>query len=249
MNVPHTPHGALPNCTHERGPGTTLCLHCRHEARLAARIKRQRLMLRGTAGAIVVATGLAASAVGATAIRGRNAARRVDSSTTPVAVGTVAMSSPAPASAAAPATPVPAVDSAAKRVGLKPPVAPILPAGESALTDGVTASRADVIVTVSFDAPMIRTRIPEKFERFVRSTLPLIYGTGVDSALATLPIGAIARQGELLTELPARGIRIPLLSEWELRVFPVIRPGVEGPLVVKYRTMVCGVGESECVAR
>jgi hypothetical protein len=95
-------------------------------------------------------------------------------------------------------------------MALKAPVAPIVPAGESSLIDGVTVSRADSIVTVSFDTPMIRTRIPEKFERFVRSTLPLIYGAGVDSALATIPMGEIAGQGNLFTELPARGLRIPL---------------------------------------
>ena len=244
--MPHTPHGALPQCTHERGPGTTLCLHCRHEARLAARIKRQRLMLRGSAAAIVVATGLAASAFGASAMRGKNATHRVDSSSSPVAVATVAVSSPA---ATSPEVPPARVDSAVKPVALKAPVEPILPAGESALSDGVTASRADAIVTVSFDKPMIRTRIPDKFERFVRSTLPLIYGAGVDSALATLPIGAIAGQGYLLTELPARGIRIAVGSTWEVRVLPVIRPGVEGPLVVKYRTMVCAAGQLECGAR
>jgi hypothetical protein len=197
-------------------------------------------MLRGSAAAITVATCLGASAIGATAIRGRSAARR-DSSAVPAAVATAAMSSPA-------ATPV-VVDSGAKTVELKAPVAPIVPAGESSLIDGVTVSRADSIVTVSFDTPMIRTRIPEKFERFVRSTLPLIYGAGVDSALATLPMGEIARQGNLLTELPARGVRIPIGSAWEVRVLPVIRPGVAGPLVVKYRTMVCAAGQSECDAR
>jgi hypothetical protein len=216
-------------------------------------------MLRGTAAGIVVATFLAASAFGATAIRGRNAARHANSSGQPVAVATTQVtaptSSPAVSSPAAPspAAPQPAsnagADSSAKTTNSAPPLAPILPAGESSLADGVTASRANAIVTVSFDKPMIRTRIPEKFEQFVRSTLPRIYGAAIDSSLTRLPIGAIARQGNLVDDLPSSGVRIPIGAAWEVRVFPETRPGVEGPLVVRYRTMVCGINESECAVR
>jgi hypothetical protein len=229
--------------------GTTFCIHCRRDARIAARIKRQRLMLRGGAAAIVVATFATATAFGATAIRSRNTARRADSSA-PVAAPTPTTPS---VTKAATTTATPA--DSAKPVALVAPAAPpapltpIVPAGESTLLDGITALRSDSVVTVSFDLPMIRTRIPEKFERFVRSTLPQIYGAGVDSSLAKLPVGAIARQGDLLTELPARGIHIPVGGAWEVRVLPIIRPGVEGPLVVKYRTMVCGNGPAECAGR
>ena len=46
----------IETCTHERRPGTTVCLRCRHAARAAARERFKRLMLRGSAVAIVVAT-------------------------------------------------------------------------------------------------------------------------------------------------------------------------------------------------
>src|SRR6185437_13348965 len=34
--VPHTPHTDQSICTHDRRPGTTVCLHCRHAALEAA---------------------------------------------------------------------------------------------------------------------------------------------------------------------------------------------------------------------
>ena len=205
-------------------------------------------MLRGSAAAIVVATFLAASAFGATAIRGRNATRKADSSAVPVASPSASQPEVKPV---APVK-VAAIDSSAKAapsVAPAAPIAPNIPAGESILLDGITASRTDGVVTVSFDIPMIRTRIPDKFERFVRSTLPQIYGAAIDSSLAKLPIGSIAQQGNLVTELPSRGIRIPIAPAWEVRVLPVIRPGLEGPIVVKYRTMVCGAAQTECGVR
>jgi hypothetical protein len=126
---------------------------------------------------------------------------------------------------------------------------PIVPPGESPLPDRVTAFRDDAVVTVSFDTPVARTRIPEKFERFVRSTLTTVYGSGADSALAKLPVGALASQGNLITELPSRGVRIPVSAVWEIRLYPETRKGVDGPLVVRYRTMVCGTQQSECGVR
>jgi hypothetical protein len=92
-------------------------------------------------------------------------------------------------------------------------------------------------VTVSFDVPSMRTRVPEKFEHVIRATLPAIYGPAVDSVLARVPAGTMARQGDLMTELPSRGIRIPMNSTWELRVYPETRQGQDGPLVVRYRAV------------
>ena len=91
------------------------------------------------------------------------------------------------------------------------------------------------MVTLSFDAPMLRTRIPVKFEIFLRSTLHQIYGKAIDSTLAAIPDGAIAAQGDLIAELPTRGIHIPVADGWRLDVFPETRPGQDGPLVVRYR--------------
>ena len=237
-----TPRHSPQICTHERGVGTTVCLHCRKEARATAKDRRRRLMLRGAAGAIVVATGLAATALGATALRDRTSGKR----TTPSAAKTA----PQPAIAAtdsthagadsssrtsAQAPAVVAVAATKPSVARQSPPAPIIQMGASSLAGGVSAERTDTAVTLSFDQPMTRTRRPEKFEQLVRATLPSIYGKKVDSALTAMPTGALAKQGDLITELPTRGMRIPLDSAWEIRVFPETRKGVEGPLVVRYR--------------
>jgi hypothetical protein len=253
--VPHTPHHTSQVCTHERGVGTTVCLHCRREARIAAQDKRQRLMLRGAAVAIVAAVGLGATAVGAAAIRAKDGSRRTGSSATqrlsPHAP--VVARSESPSGSANPSPVVTSVDSTvtvtpAPPVAVQPsassassaaraPISPVIPAGASPLADGVSAFRIDSAVTVSFDLPSMRTRMPEKFERVIRATLPSIYGPAVDSVLARVPAGAMARQGDLMTELPSRGIRIPVSSAWELRVYPETRQGQDGPLVVRYRAV------------
>jgi len=115
--------------------------------------------------------------------------------------------------------------------------------GSSDLPDGVTALRGDSDVVVSFDLTMVRTRRADKFEQFVRSSLPVIYGRGVRDLLARIPYGGLASQGELLTELPRRGMRIPVTGEWMIRLFPETRPGQDGPLVIRYRVAVVPTGE------
>ncbi len=235
----HTPHHTSQVCTHERGVGTTICLHCRKESRIAARERRRRLMLRGAAGAIVVATGLAASALGATALRDRRAASRTTAAApaaqTPVTTAPIA-ARPDSGSTSPVAAPIPVAP--ATPVSPKPSaLSPILPVGNSTLADGVGAFRSDSGVTLSFDMPMTRTRRPEKFEQFVRATLPAIYGPRVDSALAKMPTGSLAHQGDLTSELPTRGLRIPLDSAWDVLVYPETRKGVDGPLVVRYRAV------------
>jgi len=235
-----TPRHSPQVCTHERGVGTTVCLHCRKEARLVAKDRRRRLMLRGAAGAIVVATGLAATALGATAIR---TAKRADSAQpkNPVKVALDSTRAPidsaarTPTSAAAGSvTAIPPVTTAPVVAKATAPV-PTIPMGNSSLDGGISAERTDTAVTISFDMPMTRTRRAEKFEQLVRATLPNIYGRTIDSVLTAIPAGALAKQGDLLTELPSRGLRIPVDDAWEIRVFPETRKGVEGPLVVRYR--------------
>jgi hypothetical protein len=125
----------------------------------------------------------------------------------------------------------------------KAPFAPVVPQGQSSLPDGQTAVRTDSLVTVSFDMPMIRTRIPAKFERLVRSTLPAVYGRSIDSVLSKIPEGGIARQGNLVSELPTRGVRIPVNAEWTIALYPETRPGQDGPLVIRYRVSVVGKTE------
>jgi hypothetical protein len=123
------------------------------------------------------------------------------------------------------------------------PFAPILPMGESSLSDGITANRGDSAVVVSFDVQLTRTRRPDKFERIVRTTLPAIYGPAADSALARIPDGEIARQGDLMSELTTRGIRIRLTPPWEIRVYPETRTGPGGPLIVRYRATLVTSGD------
>ncbi len=125
---------------------------------------------------------------------------------------------------------------------VSPPLLPILPTGESPLSDGVTAVRTDSGVVVSFDSPMVRTRRASKFESFVRATLPAIYGRGADSALAHVPDGALAGQGDLFSELPTRGMRIPAGNAWEIRLYPEARAGQDGPLIVRFRVSVVSTG-------
>lgn len=231
--MPNAPIEPMHVCTHERGPSTTVCLHCRREIREAARVKRRKVMLRGAAIGIVLVVIVAGGALSASAIRdhvsthGRSSeAGRVADPTTDGVIHVAALdahSAPSPRGARTSA----ASNSAS-------PFAPIIPAGETTIRQGVVASRTPDGVLVSFDAPMLRTRMPVKFEAFVRATLPALYGAGADSALAKLPDGGIARQGDLINELPLRGVRIPASGGWTFVVYPETRPGQDGPLVIRY---------------
>jgi len=245
--VPHAPVEASVVCTHERRPGTTVCLRCRHDARVAARDRMKRLMLRGGALTIVAATVITAATLGGTAMRGRSAGRQASNSTTtagvPVATAadSPAADSVARATQTRPDSPVAPVHSAPTSHPAVP-VAPILPMGESSLSAGITANRGDSAVVVSFDVQLTRTRRGDKFEQIVRSTLPAIYGPPADSALARIPDGGIAEQGDLMSELTTRGVRIRLNPPWEIRVYPETRVAPGGPVVVRYRASVVSGG-------
>ena len=121
---------------------------------------------------------------------------------------------------------------------LAPELAPVIGEGRSDLGDGVVAERSGDEVKVYFDTPLTRTRRPEKFETVVRATLPQLYGPAADSALAAIPAGALVPREGLLTELPVQGFSIPVRDGLSVRVWPEIRPGQEGPLVVRYRAKV-----------
>jgi hypothetical protein len=134
-------------------------------------------------------------------------------------------------------TPVAQQGDVARRMGA--PLAPIIAMGQSSLGDGIVAVRDDSSVVLAFDTPETRTRIPEKFERFVRATLPRIYGPAADSALAKIAAGGmVSDQKTLLYELPTRGVRIALRDGWWMVLYPEIRPGQDGPLVIRYRAAV-----------
>ena len=263
--MPPTSDQPIPACTHERGPGTTVCLHCRREARIAASHRRRQLALRGSAGAIVLATFLAAGVVSASALRGRASrdtlrraadpaprAKRQGAVNTPTAKpdsvaqqGLAPVPSPATTPVRTPiSTPVPtpttttgaASGSVAttRNAATAAPFGPVIGQGETPIASGAYAVRTDSAVSVFFDNPERRTRIPEKFEGFVRETLPKVFGSAADSALAKLAPGAIASQGNLLTDLPIRGVRIPVNPAWDIMLYPSTRPGRDGPLVIRY---------------
>jgi hypothetical protein len=119
-----------------------------------------------------------------------------------------------------------------------PPMSPIVGQGVTRLPDSVVAIRKGDSVTVHFDVARVRTRRADKFERVVRATLPAVYGPAAASELARIPSGQLASEGDLLTDLPARGLRVPIGDGWALAVWPVTRPGETGPLVVMYRAVV-----------
>jgi len=248
-------------CTHDQRPGTTVCLRCRREERTAARQRRRRLAVRGflltVAGAfcLVVVAGLAVAIVSARPERLRGMAEsaiyeirarvatltsRAAEAATDSASGPVVLTredagrlpvSTQPVPTAPPAPPLPPT----------PPLLPIVRQGATHLSDAVVAIRSGDSVTVHFDTPRARTRRAEKFEQIVRSTLPAVYGPMADSVLDHIPAGALARSGDLLTDLPTRGLHFSLGAGWALALWPETRPGLDGPLVVMYRAMVSRV--------
>ena len=211
------PSPSLVNCPHEIRPGTTVCLHCRREAR-----ENRRARLRRTAGRLglvggAIAICAAAGSAGVNAFQHRRPALM-----------------PPPAAAAPALTPAPASAPATT-----PPLAPIIAEGRSPLAgNGIYAVRSGSVVTVHFDTPLTRTRRREKFELTLRSTLPAVYGPAADSMLANIPKWELVRGGSLLTELPIRGLRFPLAGGETLTIWPETKPGEDGPLVVAYRATV-----------
>ena len=239
-------------CPHEHRQGTSVCLHCRYQARIAARAERNRKLMRGAAAGLVLAILGAAGHAGAAAMRemrdpapGRTAMAAVsERSAAPAAPTTPSPVRPAlPPPMATPAVAAPAVVEAVQADTSRPAVAqqdarePVIAEGHTELSEEMFAVREGSIVTVHFDTELARTRRPEKFEDVVRSTLPRVFGALADSVLATVPRGALVTGGDLLTELPERGIRLPAAGV-TLALWPETRPGRDGPLVISYRATI-----------
>jgi hypothetical protein len=202
---------------------------------LVAKERRRRLLLRSSAfGSILLVLG-SVGTIGAVTLHRRNAPRPAErkaapsvvAAARPIADSTVTVAPPAPTPIAAAPTPVVAT-----------PLKPVLPEGTTALSGGMTAVRHDSVVVLSFDFAGARTRMPDRFERLVRTTLPAVYGARADSAMRAIPDGGIARQGDLFTELAERGIRIPVSAGWAIALYPMTRTGRDGPLVTQYRVTV-----------
>lgn len=209
----------LKSCPHDLRPGTTVCLHCRREARVTGQARTRRTLAR--AGIIGVALLVCAAA----ASSGVSALQRYRA--------------PAAGKDAAPDAAPPAPDVAAAT-----PTRPARPAwllprtamGRTVLRmPAAFAQRDGDAVTVHFDEVMTRTRRADKFERIVRATLPEVYGATADSMLAAVKPGTLVGGDDLVTELPERGIRLAHPSGAALVLWPETRPGRDGPLVVAYR--------------
>ena len=234
----------IADCPHEQRPGMTVCLHCRHAALLVTRARRRRVLGRAAvAGAVLVLLG-AGGVAGAGALQARRTVLVSENVTgtpaaddaTPVTLVAAAPTAPAPRpSGAPPLAAAPALVAAPRERAV---LAPVIAEGRSALRDGMSAVRIGGTVLVHFDTPLARTRRPEKFERIVRATLPAVYGAAADSLLATVPSGTFAESGDLVTELPARGVHLALPGGGTLSIWPQTRPGQDGPLVVTYRATV-----------
>lgn len=220
------------SCQHERRPGTVVCLYCRHEEQLAS--KGRRRARRGMLGAALLILAVAAGVLIAT---------RSDQWPI-IGSGDAEPASPmAPAASAQPemiapeARPIPAASSAAG-VAVTSPARPIIAEGRTSLPGGLYAVRTGDTVEVHFDTPENRTRRRDKFERVVRETLPTVYGTVADEALAGVPAGQLVADGELPTDLTERGVRLRTAQGGTLMVWPSTIPGRDGPLVVAYRTTI-----------
>jgi hypothetical protein len=192
------------------------------------------MLMKGSSGLALLSSLGVVGVVGRAAILGNSFPLR--SSTVTVDAGDEVVTKPVAAAraqqgAAAPKVKAPAAPPTASAA----PVVPVVPLGQSSLADSLLATRSDSVITVWFDRTMIRTRNPWKFERLVRATLPALYGPIADSALKRLPEGALARQGDLINELPTRGLRIPVAPGWTFSLYPITRPGQDGPLVTQYR--------------
>jgi hypothetical protein len=115
-------------------------------------------------------------------------------------------------------------------------VEPVIGRGSRDLGEGVVATRTDTGVVVNFDTDLLRTRFDWKFEMVVRSTLPRVYGDRAQVALDSVPTGRLV-QGDIIGDLAQRGIPIALPGARAdtVVVWPVTRPGRDGPIVVAYR--------------
>lgn len=213
------------------------------------RARQRQLIARGTAATVVLAVIAAVGVAAATAIRSHGGAKNTEPAATgdaplparasadSVSQDTVATSpDPAP-TASAPAAITASVTHVARSAVPASSVAPLVPLGRTALRDTMVADRAGDTVRVSFDLVLSRTRRADKFEAIVRSTLPQVYGALADSALRALPVGTVARAGDLTTTLAERGFQIPVAGGRTIAVWPEMREGRDGPLVIAYRAV------------
>ena len=216
-------------CPHERRPGTTVCLHCRHEELETARRRRRHFLSRFTVIALGIGMCALFGVAGASALQSRLGRSPSGMSRTKQVA-----SNQRATEADEHAFSVSQASSSARDVA---PFSPVIPEGRSDLGDSVFAVRQGASLAVHFDTPLARTRRRDKFEHIVRLTLPKVLGATADSILSHLPEGSMAT-GDLVSELTQRGIRLPAQNGQTVVVWPETRPGQDGPLVVSYRVTV-----------
>jgi hypothetical protein len=242
-----------PSCPHEIGPGIAVCLRCRQEERQLALAHQRRVLLRAgfvlaSVATVAVIGNAVVSAVRSPArARGKAPLQLLASTSTTSSVrqqGSPSASSVASVSGATPSTKPAASTNASPNAGAPPATQPAhaltlkVPTGRTGLRDSMYVERDGDSVVVHFDTELARTRRRDKFEATVRSTLPVLYGPAIDSMLATLPEGAITGGRDLVSEVAVRGVRLPAPAGGALELWPVTRPGRDGPLVVGYRARV-----------
>lgn len=238
-------------CTHDLGPGTSVCLRCRQEERELARARQRRALLRAgvvLTGLVVVAV-VGNAAVNALRASGKAGAREpfrllASTNSNTVRQQGAPVAAPAQAVPAAAATTVTTTAPASARTtSVAEPKAVQqmtlkVPVGRTGLRDSMYVDRDADSVVVHFDTELGRTRRRDKFETTVRVTLPMLYGARADSMLAALPEGTITGGRDLVSEVAVRGVRLPVPEGGTLELWPVTRPGRDGPLVVGYRARV-----------
>jgi hypothetical protein len=236
--VPSIPPAA---CTHDLGPGTTVCLRCRQERRDAARAHQQQLFaVSGVAAmALLGLYVLGASAASAWRTTSRDSVHvapraSVVASSVNGSHEVKLQGSPAGVALASAPAPQEAPAAAVAQPGSQPPLTLVVREGHTDLPDDLVAERGGDSVLVDFDTPGTRTRRRDKFESVLRRTLPMVYGAPIDSVLRTIPDGGFVDGADLVTELPARGVHVHVGQGWTLDLWPATRPGQDGPLVISY---------------
>lgn len=222
---------STPSCPHERRPGTTVCLHCRHEQLVATRARRRKSGLRLLGQGVLAAAVVAGVSNGVTWFRDGSASR-ADAATAQPAPPVNARSFAVSQSGEI-AEPTPAVSKAPARG-----TAPAIPQGRTELVDGLFAVRTGDTVTVNFDTPDARTRRSDKFEYVVRETLPVVLGEAGRGALEQLGSRRLVEAGQLLQAVEGAPIRLPVGDGRTVVLTGGTRPGQDGPLVVTYRVVV-----------
>lgn len=242
-------------CTHDRGPGTTLCLRCRHDQWQALQRRRQQMLMRflglASIGGIIGVAGVA----GAITLRGGDAASVTETSAGSIVLrqeGKTAIHkersprplAPTPLRSAPVAAAAEPVDSSPRAAPAMVPPLPVsgngslLNQGRTTLTDSIYAMRSGDSVTVNFDTQGNRTGRADKFEQMVRATLPLVYGRRITASLDSVPQGALLPSRDVIGELKTRGMHLRLDNGMRIALWPQTRLTTSGPLVVSYLLLV-----------